>query len=528
VTVEAPNYLAEGVEDEASLAALLEEEKLLEAEIELKEGLPHLYGFPWYEWAWDFFTSMNPMAFLCAANQISKSSTQIRKCIDWATDVSKWKTLWPRPGLPPPNQFWYVYPTGDLATAEFETKWVRDFLPRGKFKDHPQYGWKVEYKNKQVHALRFNSGVIVFFKSYKQGGFALQAASVYAVFLDEECPIEMFDEFVLRVNATDGYISMVFTATLGQDEWRRTIEPKANEDELYPNAWKRQVALWDCQFYRDGTPSPWTQDRINRAISRCSTPQQVQRRIEGRFVKETGLIFPEFSVERHLVKPEDIPESWSWWVAADIGSGKAADKKHGHPGGIVVMAVSPDFRKGRVVRCWRGDRERTTAGDIYNKAEEIIAEMRIHPMQKLFDWGSADFATISARAGGGWSPANKKHEDGQDAVNTLFKNDMLAIFSQGENGKLAGEFSTVSFETPKNKRKDDLCDPTRYICLAVPWDWTAIKTQVVGGVPLVQERKETPQQEHIRLRRGEMESYEREKDALEAEFAEINALYEGH
>lgn len=509
-------------------AALLEEERLLEAEIELKEGLPHLYGFPWYEWAWDFFTTTNPMAFLCAANQISKSSTQIRKCIDWATDKSKWKERWPRPGLPPPNQFWYVYPTGPLATAEFETKWIRDFLPRGKFKDHEVYGWKAEYKNKEIHALKFNSGVTVYFKSYKQGGFNLQAASVYAVFLDEECPIEIFDEFVLRVNATDGYISMVFTATLGQEEWRQVIEPAEGEEEKYPTAWKRQVALWDCQKYMDDSPSPWTLERINRAIQRCSTPAQVQRRIEGKFVKDDGLIYQEFSVERHLVKVHEIPDDWLWFVAADIGSGKSHDKKTGHPGGIVVVAAAPNFRKGRVVRCWRGDNVRTTAGDIYNKAEEMIKEMGITPIRRIYDWGSADFATIAARNGGGWTPANKRHDVGEDAVNTLFKNDMLQIFAGGENGKLASELASVNHATPKNKRKDDLADPLRYIAAEVPWDWTVIQVKP-GAAGAVQERKETPEEEHMRLRRGEMRTEgNEEEDELSAYFAEQNRLYEGN
>jgi phage terminase large subunit-like protein len=507
---------------------LAEEVRLLEYEVELKEGLPHLYGMPWYEWAWDFFTSENRLAFLCAANQISKSSTQIRKCIDWATDVEKWPRRWPLQGLAPPNLFWYVYPTSQVATTEFRTKWVQ-FLPRGKFKDDKQYGWKENWKNKEIESITFNSGCTVQFKSYKQGGFALQSSTVYAVFLDEECPIELWDEFVQRVNATQGYISMVFTATLGQVEWRDTIEPPEPEDEKFPQAWKRQVAVYDCMFYRDGSPGPWSEERINTAIAMCSTHAQVQRRILGKFVKESGLIYEQFDPKRHMKSWEQVPQSWLWYVAADIGSGKVTTRGQGHPGGVVVVAVSPDFSRGRVVHCWRGDNQRTTAGDIYNEAEKIIKELGIHTTAKLYDWASADFGTIAMRNGGNWRPADKSQDKGHDTVNTLFKNDMLAIFKRGQNGKLAGELCAVDHETPKRKRKDDLADPLRFICMEVPWNWTVLQ----GAKPADDSLEPKPmtdeefRKQEMALRRGEMSGLEAEARAINAEFEEINDLLMG-
>jgi phage terminase large subunit-like protein len=507
---------------------MAEEAALLQAEVELAEGLPHLYGFPWYEWAHDFFETRNRMAFLCAANQISKSSTQIRKCIYWATEKSLWPHLWNRPGLPPPNQFWYVMPTSQLATIEFETKWVH-FLPKGKYKDDAKYGWKAEYKGKEILSIKFNSGVTVYFKSYKQGGFALQSATVYAIFLDEECPYDMWDEFVLRVSATDGYISMVFTATIGQEEWRQVIEPANAEEERYPTAWKRQVSVFDCMHYMDGSEGPWNLDRINDAIARCSSAAQVQRRIHGRFIKESGLIYEQFSPQRHMKPWHPTPVSWLWFVAADIGSGSTDSRGQGHPGGIVVVAVRPDFQVGRVVACWRGDGKRTTAGDIYNEAEKMIKELKIQPTAKLFDWGSADFGTIAQRNGGGWQPANKKHDEGEQSVNTLFKHDMLAIYQRGENGKLAGELCSLNHETPKRKRKDDLADPLRYICVFVPWDWRAIQGSSASGSEFEDKpkAKETPEQENARLRRGEMSDSEVQEREYEQEFDELNNLYEG-
>jgi phage terminase large subunit-like protein len=414
-----------------------------------------------------------------------------------------------------------------LAQVEFETKWSQ-FLPRGKYKDDPKYGWRETYDKGYISSIRFNSGVTIYFKSYKQGGFALQSATVYAIFLDEECPIELWDEFVFRVSATDGYLSMVFTATLGQEEWRQVIEPANVEDEKYPTAWKRQISVFDCMFYKDGTPGPWTLDRINNQIALCSSAAQVQRRIYGKFVKESGLIYSQFDVKRHLKPWHPVPHSWLWFIAADVGSGRTEQKGQGHPGGIVVVAVRPDFKAGRVVSCWRGDGVRTTAGDIYNKAEEMIKELGVQMTAKIYDWGSADFGTIAGRNGGGWIPAEKNHEKGEQAINTLFKHDMLAIYQKGENGKLAGELCSLNYETPKRKRKDDLADPLRYIGVHVPWDWSAIKGAASSGQEFEDrpQKKETAEEMNIRERRGEMTDEDKLQNEGWEEFAEINAIYE--
>lgn len=86
--------------------------QLLERKIELQEGLPHIHGWKFYPWAREYFEAQNKETFLCAANQISKSSTQIRKMIHWATNQDLWPTIWP---FSRPRQFWYLYPTRDVA-----------------------------------------------------------------------------------------------------------------------------------------------------------------------------------------------------------------------------------------------------------------------------------------------------------------------------------------------------------------------------------------------------------------------------
>lgn len=728
----------------------LTEIKELEYLLEMKNGLPHLFGFPWYKWAKDFFDSRDKAAFIVAANQISKSSTQIRKAIDWATDPKKWPDLWP--GLLPgqkPNQFWYFYPTFEVWQTEFETKWEPDFLPRGKFKDDPNLGWKEYYDKGQIKKIEFNSGVTIYCKAYSQKIKDLQSGSVHALFCfvagtklitpfgsrniedikigdyvlgqygfnkvlktmnrqtpvievtfsngqilrgskdhpiwtkngwvslgrltdkdicqtvdlcnyvplmlsyfvasfirgtqsikthvketigyldqefpdifmwkygkliinkayqkiasfiilistrlitllkicsfsqglstqefinwkngnlkkkknlivqsvamnssvdllrklyqdivqknvevlrktavhllknvnaviknlasgktilqdvtvvklvqidplekesifnikvdsdstylannilvhncDEEAPVEFIPELQARLRATDGYINAVFTATLGQDFWRRVMEPKNAEEEIYPGAFKRTVSMYDAQEYIDGTPSRWTNQRIKKIIAECATDAEVQRRVFGRFVKSEGLKIESFDLDRNMTPARVLPQSWGNFSGVDPGSGG----KSGHPAAMIFMSVRPDYRYAEVFRAWRGDGIPTANTDILRKYRELKGSLLM--MGQVYDYKDKDFYLVAQGQGESFQMANKARDEGFGLLNSLFKNGMLKIQrGDPELDKLVSEILSLSSTTDKRKAVDDLLDSLRYSCLAIPWDFSHV------------------------------------------------------
>lgn len=465
--------------------------ELMNRQIQLREELPHKYGFPWYAWAKEYFDSTNRMCFLTAGNQLSKSSSQIRKCIDWATDKSKWPALWPN-AISGPNLFWYFYPTAAVATEEFELKWSL-FLPRGKMKTDPIYGWMEYYKSGQINSIVFNSGVTVIFKAYAQSTTDIQTGTVYAEWLDEECPLSHWPELQARVNATDGYISMVFTATIGQEYWRKVSEGKGS-NELFPEADKWQVTLFDCLEYADGSASPWTFEKTKRAVARsCSDPAnqqavmkindleqlkkftltlpdaEVQRRILGRFVMIGGRKFESFRREFNVVDPHPIPSNWLYYGGVDYGSGGES----GHPSACVFIAVSPDFTTGRVIRGRRADGVLTTSKDLLDIYRDVRGSLTC--AVQVYDYHCVDFHTFATQAQEPFQKAEKSHELGVPSVNNLFKMRALAIFDNDvELEKLVVELTSLQFSTLKNKAKDDFCDALRYTVMAIPWNWKAL------------------------------------------------------
>ncbi len=503
---------------------------LLERKIQLQEGLPFLYGWKWYPWALEFYESANKVNLLCAANQVSKSSTQIRKCINWATDTTLWPSLWPKHR---PNQFWYLYPTSKQTRIEFETKW-KLFLPTGKFQTDKMldfqdglgerlnpYHWKAEYADKELFAIRFiNTGVYIYFKTYAQKTEALQTGTVHALFCDEELPVEHYSELIFRISASDGYFHMVFTATLGQEFWRLAMEPEAHEKEELPGAWKRSVSMYECQKYVDGTDSHWSSDKIQMVIDRCTSHNEVLRRVYGRFVMEQGgKMFGAFDIKRHLKPDHKLPSDWQVYEGVDLGSGG----KTGHKAAICFVAVDPKFQKGRVFLGWRGGDEVTTAGDVFEHHLQLKMSRNLAPVLQTYDAGARDFFTIASRAHEGFVPADKSRDKGEQILNTLFKNDMLYVYATPELQKLATELSTLKRDTPKTKARDDFCDALRYAVSQIPWDWSMIGR----AVPEVdtETAELSPGDQENADRRARFEDGEIEEARIEDEFIEWNAAY---
>lgn len=444
----------------------------LEEEIKIKEGLPHLFGYKRYKWQRDFENSTNRDNLLCAANQTGKSTCQISKCITWATEPSLWPLLWHSK----PKTFLYFYPSLKLATIEYEEKWLKEQLPREEFKDHPQYGWKATYRQKEIYCIEFNTGVTVYFFSYSQDYSDVQAMTIWAIFADEEMPEDLYPELQARIRATRGYFHMVFTATLGQEFWRRAIEGIGGATETFRNAFKRQISMYDCQYFEDGSKSQWTDARIKEEIQRCGTEREVSRRIFGKFVVDGGTKYPSFIRSVHMVEEFDVPKDWKKYAGVDVGSGGSK----GHKGSMAFVAVNPECTKGVVYKCWRGDGFITTASDILNKFIEIRGNEQL--VSQFYDFASKDFYVIAQRNGEPFIPADKSHERGEGLLNTLFKNNMLFIVNDDQGEKAANEFINLSQKVMKIHAQDDLIDAIRYTCCGIPWDFSCVrhKTEVVS------------------------------------------------
>jgi hypothetical protein len=512
----------------------LQKLELLEQQIKLKDGLPHLYGLKRYPWQQKYWETTNKKAMICAANQIGKSTIQICKRIHIATEKDLWGKLWPSIMKVNPNTkpvSWYLYPNQDTTKSEIETKWIPYYLPQGEFRDHEVYGWHIVKENKVIKYIEFNTGYRIYFKTYNQNVQDLQSGTIFAVDADEELPINLLSELQARLFATDGYFSMAFTATLGQDHWYRVIERKNEFDEIWPEAFKIQISMYDCLKYVDGSETPWTAHRIETVKQNCKSDNEVQRRVYGRFVKDEGLKYPAFSRDRNLKAfPKDnngklfkgVPHGWTVYTAVDIGGGGT-----GHPAAYSFLSVSPDYTKIRWFKGRRLDGIETTAADIYEHYK--ISRGKLDPVAQVYDFAGKDFGTIVTRAGEPFNKAQKDHELGEMVLNTVLKTGMFVIYHDPEDPddeamKLVREFETLRVDTNKRNAVDDFIDTCRYGMVEIPIDWEAVLNGHEG------KKKE---KKKITGRRGEdygrfwenEEDEEADKDFIDNEIDEWAELY---
>jgi hypothetical protein len=473
-------------EHEELLQLKLEKLIRLEEEAELARRLPHKYAGKFYPWQREWFDCVWKEQCLTAANQVGKSSTMIRKCIEWATNKELWPGLWPaatKEGKQP-NVFWYCYPSKEMATSEFYDKWVPLLPP----KDDPVYGWEDDKLNKFITSLTFiHMGVTVYFKTYGQGAEMLQAGTCYVVFCDEEIYEELISELQARVSATDGYLVFGFTATIGQPFWKAVVEDRA----LWPNCWVRQISLYDCQKFEDGTPTMWTTERIESRINQCTTKAEVLRRVFGRFVKDEGLRYPTFDRATHLKPYHMVPMDWEIYVGIDYGSGTPGV---GHPSAIVFVAVDPGMTRLRVIRTWRGDGRTTTAEDVVDMYETIAAGVPQQIVAAEFDYAAADLGTIASRRGLPFRKADKSKERGVPIINGLFKTGSMLVFEPSDESrrggipdeflqavKIATEAESLGVAhtkaTIRGAVMDDLLDALRYAVVRIPLMWEREKVK---------------------------------------------------
>ena len=471
--------------------------------------------------------------FLVAANQIGKSTTQIKKRIHIATSPDLWPRLWPKTFKTNPHTIpmsWYLYPNQTTTLDEFHEKWVNTLLPKDEYKDHPIYGWKAEIRNKILKSIKFNTGYTIYFKTYNQNVHDMQAGTAFAIDCDEELPIDLYPELSARLFATDGQFSMAFTATLGQEEWRQAMDI-GSKDETFKIAWKRTISMYDCEYYHDGTPSEWTEERIKQKEAMCSSRAEVDRRIFGKFVRTQGLKYSGFSREINLVsfprghngqEYKGVPKGWSVYSGVDIGSGG----KSGHPAAYCFVAVNPDFTKIRVFKCRRLDGIETTAGDILQ--EYIRDRGDIRPAMQCYDWASKDFGTIAQRSGEPFIKAEKSHDIGEQVLNAAFKSGMMKIYDDGiEARKLAAELEALGTDTNKRHAKDDLIDALRYAVTRIPVDWQSVLS--MGDQPVKRDNASERVKMFEEMRPNGKWRYddedEHEEEDFSEEFNEWNAMY---
>ena len=244
--------------------------------------------------------------------------TEIGAFIDVAWALGKeyfqnepaWEFVKNLPIPPPPNNIWIV--GLDFAT-------VRDVIWNEKLKtgrNHPPFLPKdgsVRKANDGDFQIYFENGSIITCKSADSGREKFQGASIDLVHIDEECEADVFDECFQRTIDCAGKILLTLTPLTDISSGVRT--PWVFD--LYED-WKAgKSGLEFCKLSLLRNPHVPEEEK-ERAKEKWAGHPEEQARLYGDFVQRSGLVYPMWARDKHLLKlTTPIPRDWTRIVCID-------------------------------------------------------------------------------------------------------------------------------------------------------------------------------------------------------------------
>ena len=196
----------------------------------------------------------------------------------------------------------------DVAQAKIlyylNKSWIEEVTMLSGKKDSLKYGVidQIVIKN----ALGGRS--VIGFKSCDQGREKFQGSSLDFVWFDEEPPEDIYEECRMRVLDKSGDIFGTMTPLKGLTYIY---------DEIYLNS-KNSKDVW-CEFM-EWADNPYLPKKEIDALTKTLSEDQLESRRYGRFKSSSGLVYPEFDENVHVLKePFSVPPEWQDNISIDPG-----------------------------------------------------------------------------------------------------------------------------------------------------------------------------------------------------------------
>jgi phage terminase large subunit-like protein len=278
---------------------------------------------------------------------------------------------------------------------------LRDLLPEDQLLGG---SWKSAYE-KDLRVLHFQNGSKFFFMTYEQEVRKMGGASIDRVHFDEEPPLAVFNECRLRVMAKSGDLLFTMTPVFGLT-WSYDQLWGMRGDQIAKDVFRGQdIEVVTVDMYDNPALS---EKDIELALAGMSKEEKAARK-EGRFVALHGLIYGDFSKDRHVSAERPIPEHVNVVVGIDPGLRNAA--------AVVWAYLTPD---DTMVAFHEGYYHGLTAKQVCEQIHETNEDFGINPIYYVID--------PAAR--------NKEHQTGRSTQMEYADNGIVTI--AGQNSVSAG------------------------------------------------------------------------------------------
>jgi phage terminase large subunit-like protein len=303
------------------LNRLPEEERLAALDLLIKKRQEKQYVKyfePWSEQkdALSKFTKDIKVFGLLGGNRSGKTILGAFIAVAWALgkdyfrDEPVWEYIKDLPIPEPPNNIWVVgLDYGVLRDVIWYEK-----LRHGK--NHPPFLptdssiiRKISDGDFQVFC---ENGSLITGKSADAGREKFQGASIDLVWIDEECDYAVFQECFQRTIDCDGKLMLTLTPLTDINSGVRT--PWVYD--LYEEWREGKKELAFCQLSTINSPFISEVEK-QRLYDMWKGDPEEEARLYGKFVRRSGLVYPEWNEKVHLIDAFPIPNHWTRIVSID-------------------------------------------------------------------------------------------------------------------------------------------------------------------------------------------------------------------
>jgi phage terminase large subunit-like protein len=297
------------------------------------------------------------------------------------------------------------------------------------------------------------------FKSYTEGRESFQGTELDVIWLDEEPPMDIYGECLIRTMTTNGLILLTFTPLRGLSEVVLTYMPEGMISACPPEKFAIQVT-WD--------DAPHLTEQSKAELAKTIPAYQLEARRSGVPQLGSGAIYT-VAEEEFVTEPFEIPKHWPRCFGLDVGWNNTACVWLALDRGTDTAYIYDAYKRG-------GVEPAAHEADIARRGEWIP--------------GVVDPAAIwrSVR-GKPLGLANNDVEYGIDQVYRRIAGGRLKLFRSASTQWL-GEYRTYRRDEKGKvvKEMDHLMDATRYA--------------VVSGLQAAKTQPEPPKERRVLMERG--------------------------
>ncbi|MDY2880568.1 MAG: terminase family protein [Candidatus Borkfalkiaceae bacterium] len=182
-------------------------------------------------------------------------------------------------------------------------EWISDVVMSSGRKDSPENGVIDQIMVKNV----FGGISVIGFKSCDQGREKFQGSSLDFVWFDEEPPEDVYRECLMRVIDRKGDVFGTMTPLKGLTYIH---------DEIYLNEGNSPEVWYEFFEWAD---NPFLSEEEAKEMTAGMSESELESRRYGRFRSNSGLVYPEFEENVHVVDPFPVPADWQNRLSIDPG-----------------------------------------------------------------------------------------------------------------------------------------------------------------------------------------------------------------